>query len=174
MKTKFTTKSLVFAGLLIAMEIILSRFVQIPIPYFELSKDRISLGFLPVAVGGMLYGPFGGGLIAGLADILRAIILPQGGAINPLFTLTALSRGVLYGVLLHSGTDKKRIFTVSLIILVFINLYANSLITAFSYGGTFWARLYTKLIPAIVNFAIQCAVLMPSLPKIERRLRHHV
>ncbi len=174
MKTKFTTKSLVFAGLLIAMEIILSRFVQIPIPYFELSKDRISLGFLPVAVGGMLYGPFGGGLIAGLADILRAVLLPQGGAINPLFTLTALSRGVLYGVMLKGKLNKKRVLIVSLIILVVINLGANSLITSFSYGGTFWVRVYTKLIPAIVNFVLQCAVLMPSLPKIERRLRSHV
>ncbi|MBQ7036555.1 MAG: folate family ECF transporter S component [Clostridia bacterium] len=174
MKSKLTTKRLVFASLLIAMEIILSRFVQIPIPYFELSKDRISLGFLPVAVGGMLYGPFGGGLIAGLADILRAILLPQGGAINPLFTLTALSRGILYGVAFSTKTDKKRVFAVSIIILFVINLGLNSAITAFSYGGTFWARVYTKLIPATINFVLQCAVLMPSLPKIERRLRSHV
>ncbi len=174
MKTKITTRHLVFAGLLIAMEIILSRFVQIPIPYFEISKDRISLGFFPVAVGGMLYGPFGGGLIAGLSDILRAILLPQGGAINPLFTLTALSRGVLYGVAFEKSTNWRSVFLVSLVILLVVNLGFNSAITAFSYGGTFWARLYTKLVPALVNFAIQLAVLIPALPKLERRLHGHV
>ncbi len=170
MKTKFTTRHLVFAGLLIAMEIILSRFVQIPIPYFEYTKDRISLGFFPVAVGGMLYGPFGGGLIAGLADILRAVILPQGGAINPLFTLTALARGILYGIAFEKSTSWRHILLVSLVILLFVNLGLNSAITAFSYGGTFWVRLYTKLVPALVNFVIQLAVLVPTLPKLERRL----
>ncbi len=170
MKTKFSTKTVVFAGLLIAMEIILSRFVQIPIPFFEISKDRISLGFLPVAVGGMLYGPLGGGIIAGLADIIRAIILPQGGAINPLYTFTALLRGVLYGTFLQKSTAWRRVLMVSTIILTGVNLILNSAITAFSYGGTFGARLVTKLIPALVNYVIQLAVLMPALPKLERSL----
>lgn len=171
MKTKFSTKTLVFAGLLIAMEIILSRFVQIPIPFFEISKDRISLGFLPVAAGGMLYGPVGGGIIAGLADIIRAILLPQGGAINPLYTFTALLRGVLYGAFLHKSTEWRRVLLVSTIILAGVNLLLNSAITAFSYGGTFWARLITKLIPALVNYAIQLAVLIPALPRLERSMQ---
>ncbi len=171
MKTKFTTRNLVFAGLLIALEIILSRFIQIPIPFFEISKDRISLGFLPVAVGGTLYGPVGGGIIAAVADIIRAIILPQGGAINPLYTLTAALRGVLYGAFLCKSTDWRRITLVSAIIFVFVNIGLNSAITAFSYGGTFWARVITKWIPSLANFLIQLAVLIPALPKLERSLR---
>ncbi len=171
MKTKFSTRNLVFAGLLIALEIILSRFVQIPVPFFEVSKDRISLGFLPVATAGTLFGPVGGGIIAAVADILRAILLPQGGAINPLFTLTATIRGVLYGVFLHKSTGWRQILTVSVLIFVFVNLGLNSAFTAFSYGGTFIARLITKLWPALVNLILQVAILMPTMPKLERSLR---
>ncbi len=174
MKTNISTRKLVFAGLLIALEIILSRFVQIPVPFFEISKDRISLGFLPVAVAGMLYGPVGGGLIAGGADIIRAVILPQGGAINPLYTLTALLRGVLYGAFLHKSTGWRQVLLVSAIIFLFVNIGLNSAITAFSYGGTFIARVLTKLWPALVNFVLQTAVLTPTLPRLERSLYKNV
>ncbi len=170
MKTKLTTRSLVFAGLLIALEIILTRFVQIPVPLFETSKDRISLGFLPVAVSGMLYGPFGGGLVAALSDIIRALILPQGGALNPLFTLTATLRGVLYGAFLYKRPTPIRIVTVSLVICIFVNIGLNSAITAFSYGGTFVARVVTKSWPALVNFLLQALLLPAALPRIERSL----
>ncbi len=173
MKRSFSTRALVFAGLLIALEILLSRFVQIPVPGFALSKDRISLGFLPVAAGGMLYGPFGGGLIAALSDIIRAILLPQGGAINPLFTVTAALRGVLYGLFLKKGQNPKRILAVSAIIFFVVNLGLNSAFTAYSYGGTFMARLVMKLPAAVSNFLLQLVVLIPVLPKLERRLHFH-
>ncbi len=174
MKTKFSTRALVFAGLLIALEIILTRFVQIPIPYFEQSKDRISVGFLPVAVGGMLFGATGGGIIAGVGDVIRAIVFPQGGAINPFFTMTATLRGVLYGAFLKKAPRPVPVLLVSLLILTAVNLGLNSLITALCYGGTFWARLITKLVPALVNFVLQLAVLIPVLPKLERSLKKNV
>lgn len=174
MKTKFSTRALVFAGLLIALEIVLTRFVQIPVPYFEQSKDRISLGFLPVAAGGMLFGPAGGGLIACAGDIIRAIVFPQGGAINPFYTLTATLRGVLYGAVLKKTLRPVPVFLVSLLIFTVVNLALNSLITALCYGGTFWARLVTKFVPALVNFILQLAVLIPALPKLERSLRKNV
>lgn len=174
MQKQFTTRRLVFAGLLLALEILLTRFVQIPVPFFEVSKDRISLGFLPVAVGGMVFGPLGGGLLAGLSDILRAILLPQGGAINPLFTLTAALRGVLYGAFLQKKQGWVRIFLVSLLIFVFVNIGLNSAITAFSYGGTFLSRVITKLPAATANFLLQLAFLMPALPRLERSLGSHV
>lgn len=174
MKRSFSTRALVFAGLLIALEILLSRFVQIPVPGFAVSKDRISLGFLPIALGGTLYGPFGGGIIAALSDIIRAILLPQGGAINPLFTLTATLRGVLYGMFLYKGQNPKRIISVSVLIFIFVNLGLNSAFTAYSYGGTFWARLITKLPAAVSNLLLQICILIPLLPKLERRLRFHV
>lgn len=174
MKRKLTTKMLVFAGLLIALEILLTRFIQIYLPIFDESRDRISLGFLPVAVGGTLFGPVGGGIIAAVADIIRAIIFPQGGAINPLYTVVAALRGILYGAFLYKSTSWLRVFIVTTLILVGVNLGLHSAITAFSYGGTFWARLITKLIPALSNYILQLAILIPVLPKLERSFKDHV
>ncbi|MBE7024725.1 MAG: folate family ECF transporter S component [Ruminococcaceae bacterium] len=174
LKAKLSTKTLVFAGLLIALEIVLTRFVQIYLPIFAESRDRISLGFLPVAVGGTLFGPVGGGIIAAVSDIVRALIFPQGGAINPLFTVTAALRGVLYGAFLYKSATWTRVLLVSTVILLAVNLGLNSAFTAFSYGGTFWARLITKLIPALSNYILQLFVLIPVLPKLERSLGKNV
>ena len=170
MKSKFSTRNLVFAGLLIGLEMIFTRFVQIPLPSFLVSKDRISLGFLPVAVGGMLYGPFWGGAIAALADIIRALVWPQGGAINPLFVITAGLRGVLYGVFLYKKPSTARILIVSAIIFVFVNVFLNSAFTAFSYGGTLLSRIATKIWPALVNLVLQVLILPAALPRLGRSL----
>ena len=168
MKTKFSTRNLVLFGLFIGLEIVLTRVLQISIP---MSKDRISLGFIPVAMGGMQFGPVGGGIIAGVSDLIRAFLLPDaGGSINLLFTITATLKGVLYGAFLYKNTDWKRIVLVSFLLFVFVNVGLNSAITAFSYGGTFLARVAVKIWPAALNFVLQVAILIPLLPKMERRL----
>ncbi len=169
MKTKFSTRNLVLFGLFIALEIVFTRFLQVSIP---LSKDRISLGFIPVSMGGMQFGPLGGGIIAGIADLIRASLLPDaGGAINPLYTVTAVLKGVLYGAFLYKNTDWKRILLVSFLIFLFVNVGLNSAITAFSYGGTFLARVAVKIWPNLANFLLQVAILIPALPTMRRRLR---
>ena len=120
------TRKVIYAGLLIALEILMTRFIQIPLswaPIFALSKDRISLGFLPIAVAGMLMGPVYGGLVGAIADIIRAIIFPVGGAFNPLFTISAGLKGVIYGSILKKNCSFTRIIIASLIIGIFITLF---------------------------------------------------
>ena len=144
------------------MEIILTRFIQIPLsllPVFELSKDRISLGFLPVAMSGMLFGPLWGGVVAGVADIIRAIILPVGGAFNPLFTITAAMRGVVYGALLHKNCSFGKILGASFIIFLFVNGILNTLFVTISYGTPFSVFFITKLLANTANLILQVIIL---------------
>ena len=69
MKLKLNTKNLIFLAFLIAfliaLEIILTRFLSINTPIV-----RIGFGFLPVAMAGILFGP----LWAGLALVSRYIL----------------------------------------------------------------------------------------------------
>ncbi len=172
MQQKNQTRRLVFAALLIALEIILTRFVQIPIP-LDGFTNRISLGFLPVAMGGMLYGPLWGGLLAAIADIIRALLFPQG-AINPLFTLTAFMRGTVYGSFLYKKISPLRITLAAACDFLLINLLLNPLFTFLSYGGTFWARVMTALPVSAVNFALRLVLLLCVLPPMERSVRRRV
>ncbi|MDD6307812.1 MAG: folate family ECF transporter S component [Clostridia bacterium] len=171
MRKMQATRGIVYAALLVALEIILTRFVQIPI-LLDGFTNRINPGLLPVAAGGMLFGPLGGGLIAAVADLIRAILFPQG-AFNPLFTITATLRGVVFGAFLWKKTSYLRIILASLVNVIFVNIVLNTLFISFSYGGSFWVRVLTSLPITAINFVLQTALLVLVLPPIERSLTPH-
>lgn len=91
----FKTKTMLLLGLCIAMDIVLTRFLSIQTPLL-----RIGLGFMPVALAGMLYGPIAAAVSAALGDILGMLLFPTG-AYFPGFTLSAAVNGALYGYCLH-------------------------------------------------------------------------
>lgn len=167
------TKITVLSGLLIAFEIILTRFVQVPVTLFGTFTDKIHLGFLPVALAGILFGPLTGGLVGGVADFLRAIIFPQG-AFNPLFTVGAVIRGVVYGLILHKKPAPLRIIIASVINFTLVNIFYISLIMKFSYApdSPLSVIIWNKLPVSAVNFVIQVAVLLIAAKPIERNLKN--
>lgn len=84
MDKKFDTTQLVTLALLIAMEIILTRMLSI-----QTATIRLSLGFIPIAVIGMMYGPIWGGISAAIADLIGVFLFPVAGPPFLGFTLTA-------------------------------------------------------------------------------------
>ena len=171
MKTKITTKNLVFAGLLIAIEIILNGvppfFISIP------PASRISFGFIPLALAGALFGPIGGGLIAGIADFLRGTLLPQG-TFSFIFMGIAILRGIIYGLFLHKKTDWKQTLLASTVIFLVVNAGVFPLVMVFISGGTYWSQLMGRIAVDVINYILQLLVLIPLLPKLQRRLGRHV
>jgi ECF transporter S component (folate family) len=99
-KTKFSPLWMSYAGVLIALQIVLGNLVQI-----AFVEKQMNLGFLPIAVAGYLLGPVGGMLVAGLGDILGTLIFGTG-AYFPGFTLTALLVGFLYGWMMYPRFHK--------------------------------------------------------------------
>lgn len=97
--SKINTKRMVQVAMLIAVEIVLSRFLSIPTPI-----TKISFAFLPVAIIAMLYGPVYAGIAAALADFIGAMLFPTAPFFAG-FTLTAFLTGVIYGLFLHKQPD---------------------------------------------------------------------
>ena len=79
-------------ALLIALDIILTRFLSINTQFL-----RISLGMIPVALAGVIFGPVWGGVCGAAGDLLGMLIFPSG-AYFPGFTLTAALTGIIYGL----------------------------------------------------------------------------
>jgi ECF transporter S component (folate family) len=125
---KISFRTVTYLAFLIALQIVLSRFLSIATPIM-----KISLGFVPVAIAGMLFGPLSGGMVAATADFLGAILFPIG-PYFPGFTLTAFITGVIYGVFLYQK-DRSwvRIILAVLIIALGLNLGLN----------TFWIMVIT-------------------------------
>lgn len=88
------TQQLVTMALLVALDIVLSRFGSI-----NMWNTRIGFGFVPIVVAGMLLGPFKAAVTAAVADVIGALLVPTGAFFPPL-TVTAVLRGILYGIML--------------------------------------------------------------------------
>lgn len=93
LRKTFSTQNLVMMAALIAMQIILARFLSIQ------ASDtlRISFESIPVILAGMWLGPIPGAIVAVLADFLGTILSGYGTWFPPL-VLGPLAVGVLSGV----------------------------------------------------------------------------
>ncbi len=145
---KDLARTLVTMALLIALEVILTRFLSINLPIV-----RIGFGFLPVAVAAILFGPLWAGIGYAVGDILGMLIWPTG-AYFPGFTVTAFLVGAAYGIFLYKKTVTwpRLIVTVSIVVLAF-SLLLNTVWLSMLYGKAFLGLLPTRI--------LQCVILIP-------------
>ncbi len=158
---KTNLKRLVTVALLVAIEIVLSRFCSITTPIV-----RIGFGFAPIAVCGMLYGPVWAGAMAAVSDVTGALMFPTA-PYFPGFTLSAALTGAAFGILLR----KAQCGIAGIISAVGINCLGISLLL-----NTYWLTLITGspffiLLPTRV---LQCCIMIPVQFIVVRLLRNPV
>ena len=95
MKKKMNVQTLVTLSVLIAIEMILSRFLSI-----SAWNIKIGFSFVPIAIAAIAYGPVEAGIVGGVGDLVGALLFPIG-AYFPGFTLTAFLTGAVFGLFLH-------------------------------------------------------------------------
>lgn len=130
-------KRLVVTAMLVAMEVVLSRFLSITMPLV-----KIGFGFLPIALIAMLYGPVYSGVAGAVADVLGALLFP----VAPFFygfTLSAFLNGAILGLFLYR--DNTKLLRIAAAILL-----SSALVTLLL--DTLWLSLVTPN-PASVIFA---------------------
>ena len=149
MKRKFDTKMLVTAALLIAMQVILSRFLSI-----NAWNLKIGFAFTAIFVAAYFYGPWFSAVVAVIADVIGASLFPSG-AFFPGFTLTALLTGIVFGVFLYKKQTPLRIIGAVAIDQLVLGLLLNSYWLSVLYGSPY--------VPLLATRAIQCLVMMPVM-----------
>ena len=155
MKKRISTKTLVMASLLIALQIVFTRIISI-----ESGPIRISLGFFPIAVAGMLFGPLGGGFVGVLADILGMLLFSRGNIYFFPFTISEFLYGFGFGLMLHTKRISFcRITVFTIIQFVLLNLLLNS----------FWNYLYSIYVTGVpqgffVIFSMRITTALLNLP----------
>lgn len=140
---------------------------------------KVGLGFVPVVIAAILYGPLASSLVYGLADFLAATLFPKG-AYFPGFTLSAILMGAIYGIFLyewkHEGAPKKvqksfvgvvlrylyRVVTPTLLcssVGMFLTTYWITIL----YGkNTYWANFNLRLTQYAILIPLNL-VLIPAL-----------
>jgi len=83
-----------YSALFIALGIILSRFVSLP-SLFGLPFLKVGLTPSLVIFSSLYLGPLWGTIVGTFVDVFGAILVPQGGAFNPLYTIPATLTGLV-------------------------------------------------------------------------------
>ena len=154
-------------ALLIAMEVILTRFLSIQTPVI-----RIGFGFLPIVIIAILYGPLYAGVAAAMADFLGALLFPIA-AYFPGFTFTAFLTGFVYGIFLHNrkpGLKQSFLYisAAALIVTVGLQLALDTLWVSIITGSSYTQWLAIRAIRTAIMLPIQ--IVLISLIMASRQL----
>lgn len=158
-------------AMLIALEVVLSRLVA-PI---NTQFSKISFAFVPVVIASYLYGVKGGVAVAGIADVIGAVLFPSG-EFFPGFTLTAILQGLIFGFFLSRKFDDKlkNVFVRTLIPVllsqILLSLLLNTYWLSYMYHSQFSALLVTRVVQTLVMTAVQ-AVISPLFIKSFSKIR---
>lgn len=144
------TRMIVSVSILIALEIILTRYFSIQTPIV-----RIGFGFIPVALASIMFGPVIGGITAALGDIIGMAIAPAG-AYFPGFTLSAFLSGVIMGLFLHKSSKTFVHIALAVItVTLFINLGLNTLWLSMITGKAVMVLMIPRMLKEAVMLPIQ-------------------
>ena len=162
MYTKVNARCISMIGVLVALEIVLSRFT------IHTWNLKIGFSFVPVVVAAIFYGP-----LAAIGDILSAVLFPVG-AFFPGFTFSAFLTGIVFGVLLKKKQNLPNILLAVAIVQLFISQGMNTFFISILYGSPFWAlfatRMYQTLVMSVtqvISIVLISKKLIPVLRKYE-------
>ena len=87
----------ILCGLFVALQVVFGRWLAIDLVFV-----RISLVFIPIALGGAMLGSLWNGIICAIADIAGFLLIPSQGAYFPGFTVSSFFSGFAYGFFLKT------------------------------------------------------------------------
>lgn len=154
-KAGSSANQIVFMGVLIAMDIILTRFLSISTPV-----TRIGFAFVARVIAAIVLGAVPAAAAAGIADFLGAVAFPTSGAYFPGFTLTAVLFGWIYGIFLHKKVTPVRVICAVTVSQVVCSLGLNTLWLTLLTGSNFFALLSARLVQACVTGIVQIVTIL--------------
>ena len=146
-------KKIAMIGMLLAIQIILGRFVSITLPVVKLS-----FMFLPRALTALFFGPLWGAAAAVMGDFLVTILGPY--AYFPPMATTALLEGIVYALFLYrTRVTVLRVFLAKLSTNV-LNVFLGSLWSAILYGKGYLYRMPTSALKNTFMLPVQTVMLV--------------
>ena len=146
-------KTLVVTALLIAIGIILGQFsIQLT------ETTKIGISFIATQMTANLFGPVVGGIMGGVADVLKFIIKPTGPFLIG-YTISAILGPMIYGVLLYKKPISFwRILLSKTVVAILINLLLGTFWSYHYFGAAFWAAIPAKLIQQVIQVPVQSII----------------
>lgn len=156
-----TNKKIILTAILLAMLIVLSRFLSIKTPI-----TKISFAFVPTMLCAIWLGPKWTILLNVLGDVIGATLFPSG-AFFIGYTISTAVSAAIYGCILYkkepdSYNDKQlllRLIIATVLVAIVVNMGLNTLWTSITTGKAFWALLVTRIVKQLIMIPIHVIVI---------------
>lgn len=150
-KNFLKTKQMVTVALLIALHIVVVRFLSIQTEFL-----RVSFGFIPSALCSMLFGPWIGAVSGFLADFLGMMVNSKGLAYFPGFGISEALYGLTYGLFLHRRSKSFGNITLCVVLqTILIDIGLGTLWLWILYHNPLWTTVSARSISALVMLPIK-------------------
>ena len=167
---RWTTKRLTLAALLTAVQVILGK-----ISVGDPAVVKVGLGFIATAMVGYCLGPWMGGVVLIINDLISNTILNTGSMFFPGFTFSAFVSGVLAGLFLyHQRVTWQRMFIYEFFQILISNVFFTTLwlyimgMNGNGTGKTFWELLVIRLPKEIITWPIESLIVLAVLQAINK------
>ena len=162
-------KTLTVCAMMIALSIVFCRLLGFP----QSGATRIELGFLPIAIVAVLYGPIWSMISYGIADFIGALIFT---GVNPFITLCKIVFGLAMGLAFYK---KEKIGLVRNILFFVVGGFIIDVlmmmpIWVFMFGNTWSQAFYFRMIGYAVNTPVRIIVLAVADKYLFPALRKHL
>lgn len=158
---KLKTSSMVKLAMLVALSIVLTRYASFRFFIGPVEGIRIGFGSLPIMLSGFIFGPFAGGMVGGVADVLGYIMDPmKSGVYMPQFTLISILHGILpyfIWIFLKKVTGKDTLFAYAGAIAVdqvLLGLIAIPLVVFYAFNIPVVATFIPRLVAVLIQIPL--------------------
>lgn len=151
-KSKIETRMITLMGLLVAMMVILSRFIAIETQFL-----KVSVTFIPESLMGILFGPFWTGIGSAIADVVGMLLFSKA-PYFPGFTLNAFITGAIYGFFYYKKKlTWQRVFVATFLVTVIVHFFLTPLWLGLMYGVDITNIVWwiPRIVKNIIFFPIQ-------------------
>ena len=142
---------------------------------------KFSISFISVYIGGAMFGPIAGGIIAALADVISFLSNPTGPFV-PIFTVMEFVNGMLFGLFMFRPTADKRPMWHALVLIIIcallqfcVNMFWRTYELARMYYGGHFMPLFISRIPTnVILIVCKIAVVLllePYIPQLTKMIR---
>ncbi|MBR2743958.1 MAG: folate family ECF transporter S component [Clostridia bacterium] len=154
-------KKIILSAMLLALLIVLSRFLSIETQFLVLS-----FSFIPIMMSAIWLGPKYSMMIAALGDLIGALLFPFG-AYFPGFTLSAAISGLIYGLFLYNKNNASisnikfllKLIISSILVLGLVNIFITSFWLHMLYGKAYLVIISTRAVSQLIMLPIQVTII---------------
>ncbi|MCK9478050.1 MAG: folate family ECF transporter S component [Firmicutes bacterium] len=149
------TKIITLAALFMALILIMRTFAT----FFLFGSTKFGFSFVPEALGSAILGPFIGGAVGGLSDIV-GFLIKQDGTYFPGFTISSILKGLIYGLFLFKRPKSLRNIAAAILsAAVLVDLAINSIWINMLYGTKMSVVFLSKIATLPIYASLQIMII---------------